>query len=63
MLSNLANGQTFKSAAPVKPSRNLMLNLHIMPQPGETIFPGRGWLWAGLITFMIMAGLAYLCFK
>jgi len=63
MLSNLASGQTFKSAAPMKPSRNLMLNLHIMPRPGERIFPGRGWLWTGLVTLMLMVFLAYLCFK
>ncbi|MCX6798205.1 MAG: hypothetical protein NTX66_03285 [Candidatus Falkowbacteria bacterium] len=63
MLSNLATSQNFRSSAPMKPSRNLLLDLHIMPRPGEKIFPGRPWLMAGLITLVIMFALSYFCFK
>lgn len=62
MLSNLAASQNIKKS-PAKPSRDLLLNLHIMPRPGERMFPGRDWLYAGLITLALMIFLGYLCFK
>lgn len=44
-----------------KPGGNLLLDLHIMPRPGEIIFHGRGWLVAGLVTLLIMIVLGYFC--